>query len=137
MGSFTGSVLRNALVATNQDGEGDHLTVSSRSTFTLGVVMRARDGREQDERAVSRTMWAAPALTTRKTRRPVSGREEAYAVVRDGLANDWTGGFHRAVILGRESWASQRTEPSTKLSSRAAKLASESFRIPAGSVKHR
>jgi hypothetical protein len=31
------------------------------------------NGREQDESAVSRTIWAAPALTTRKRRDSVSG----------------------------------------------------------------
>src|SRR6266481_674327 len=58
------------------------------------------------------------------------------AVMGDGLPNDWTRVFHRAVILGCKSWASQRTEASTITSSRAAKLASESSRVPTRGMKN-
>jgi len=58
------------------------------------------------------------------------------AVMGDGLPNDWTRVFHRAVILGCKSWASQRTEASTITSSRAAKLASDSSRVPTRAMKN-
>src|SRR5215469_7042285 len=44
---------------------------------TLPTWLGCENGREPDESAVSRTMSAAPALTTRNTRESVSGREEA------------------------------------------------------------
>jgi hypothetical protein len=40
------------------------------------VVTMARDGREQDETAVSRTIRAALALTTRKKRESVCGKRK-------------------------------------------------------------
>jgi len=58
------------------------------------------------------------------------------AVVRNGLPDERVGTNHSAAILGCESWASQRTVASTMPSSRAAKLASESFRVPVGAVKN-
>jgi hypothetical protein len=40
-------------------------------------MVTAKNGREQDESAVSGTIHAAVALTTRKMTESVSGREEA------------------------------------------------------------
>jgi len=42
-----------------------------------GAALVVENGYEQDERAVSGTICAASALTTRERRESVSGREEA------------------------------------------------------------